>query len=167
MSLSEAVARAPDLILAWGNRSRGDDAVGPLLLDAVQARLVELGPEASRPDLIEEFQLQPENVMDLVGRRRVLFVDASAPGSLGDAPYDLTPLQPGPMGVSYTTHQMAPSALLSVLMQMYGPQVPECAVLAIRTRQFELGTDPDPQTRCDLDLAIHRAMAWVRAAGHT
>lgn len=35
---------APVLILGWGNLSRGDDALGPLLLDALHASL----PEALR-----------------------------------------------------------------------------------------------------------------------
>jgi len=62
---------APDLVFAYGNPSRGDDALGPAFLERVadcSDALIEL---------ITDFQLQPEHALDLVGRRRVLFVDAS------------------------------------------------------------------------------------------
>ena len=62
---------APLLVIAVGNRSRGDDALGPALLDGLR------DDAAIGVDLLEEFQLQVEHALDLVGRRGVLFVDAS------------------------------------------------------------------------------------------
>jgi len=61
---------APVLVLAVGNPSRGDDALGPELAARLEA--------AALPgvEVIVEFQLQVENALDLVGRERVIFIDA-------------------------------------------------------------------------------------------
>ena len=75
----------PDLIFTWGNPSRGDDALGPALYDLLQQE------ELNRVDLLTDFQLQIEHSIDLEGRERVLFVDASTSAK---APFELSRLQP-------------------------------------------------------------------------
>ena len=72
--------RAPVLVLAVGNPSRGDDALGPELAARLEA--------AALPgvEVITEFQLQVENALDLEGRERVIFVDA---GTGTPAPFEL------------------------------------------------------------------------------
>ena len=67
---------APLLVLAVGNPSRGDDALGPRLLDALHAAGADLDGQV---ELLGDFQLQIEHVLDLRGRRAVLFVDAARP----------------------------------------------------------------------------------------
>ena len=61
----------PILIFGYGNPSRGDDAIGPLLIERLE--ILNL-PDV---DLLTDFQLQVEHALDLRGRERVLFVDAS------------------------------------------------------------------------------------------
>ena len=61
----------PNLIFTWGNPSRGDDALGPAMYDLLQ------NEDISGVDLLTDFQLQIEHAIDLEGRERVLFVDAS------------------------------------------------------------------------------------------
>ena len=61
----------PTLVFAWGNPSRGDDALGPCFLEALEA----MAPDAT--ELLTDFQLQVEHSLDLVGRQKILFVDAS------------------------------------------------------------------------------------------
>ena len=69
---------APVVILACGNPSRGDDALGPILLDRLQAWLESAGCAGLADDfeLIGDFQLQVEHALDLIGRRLALFIDA-------------------------------------------------------------------------------------------
>ena len=70
---------APLLVLGWGNRSRGADALGPTFVEALMRRLGS-GPDPALSTLVEgldDYQLQVEHALDLVGRRHVLFVDAS------------------------------------------------------------------------------------------
>ncbi|HRG96608.1 MAG TPA: hypothetical protein PLR99_10185, partial [Polyangiaceae bacterium] len=61
------MSAAPLLFFGLGNPSRGDDALGPTLLERVGAALA---PEIARGEveLLAEFQLQPEHALDLVGR---------------------------------------------------------------------------------------------------
>ncbi len=62
----------PILLFGYGNLSRGDDALGPLLLDYAEKHC-----DLAIIEIFTDFQLQIEHALDLVNRRIVLFVDAS------------------------------------------------------------------------------------------
>ncbi len=53
----------PILVLGYGNPSRGDDALGPLLLDFIQQHL-----DTSQFEIVTDFQLQIEHALDLQNR---------------------------------------------------------------------------------------------------
>ena len=118
------------LLLACGNPSRGDDALGPLLLDFVETHCDGRGVE-----LLTDFQLQIEHALDLENRELVLFVDASVSG---DGPFELTELKPT-LDSSYTTHAMSPSAVMAVYRSITKRPPPPCFLLAIQGESFELG----------------------------
>jgi len=59
------VSVVPVVVFACGNPSRGDDALGPLLLDQLQIWLDEEGL-ADGFELISDFQWQIEHALDLV-----------------------------------------------------------------------------------------------------
>ena len=119
----------PELIFTWGNPSRGDDALGPAMYELL------LQENFSGVDVLTDFQLQIEHSIDLEGRKRVLFVDAS---TSANAPFELTRLQPE-QDSSYTTHAMSPQALLSVYQQVNGRMPPPAWLLSIRGYEFGLG----------------------------
>ncbi len=119
----------PILILAVGNPSRGDDAIGPVLA----ARLEALGlPDV---EVITDFQLAPEHAMDLVGRARVIFVDA---GKDTPDPYELRRVEARD-DFTYTSHAMSPEAVLATYVRVTGAAPPEAWVLCVRGESFELG----------------------------
>ena len=62
----------PILVFGYGNLSRGDDALGPLLLDYIQKHC-----DLRKIELLTDFQLQIEHALDLEHRSLILFVDAS------------------------------------------------------------------------------------------
>jgi len=66
---------APLLVFGWGNPSRGDDALGPLFVERLRGMAERAG--LGGMEFLEDYQLQVEHALDLVGRVRVLFVDAS------------------------------------------------------------------------------------------
>ena len=142
----------PVLVLAWGNLSRGDDALGPLCLAALQNTL----PVALRIqiDFLEDYQLQIEHVLDLVGRSQVLFIDASLDCQ---APFEVTSLV-ARRDTSYTSHALSPQALLQVFWDVYGQPPPPTTLLAIHGESFELGTP------LSLTAQTHLAMACAWAA---
>ncbi|HQR50302.1 MAG TPA: hydrogenase maturation protease [Methylophilaceae bacterium] len=128
------MAAADVLVLAVGNESRGDDALGPLLLRRLQTWL-EVHGCADRVELLEEFQLQVEHTMDIAGRRLVLFVDA---GVQTRAPYVFCRAVPKRME-GHTSHAVAPEMLLGIYDMVHGEAPPPAFVLCVAGREFELG----------------------------
>jgi hydrogenase maturation protease len=121
-------ARAPLLIFGYGNPSRGDDALGPLLLGRLEAL------NLSHVELLTDFQLQVEHALDLQDRHKVLFIDASVSCT---APYAFSRLQPK-KDASYSSHIMSPVAVLHAYQDMYGTP-PSAYLLEVRGERFELG----------------------------
>jgi hydrogenase maturation protease len=152
---------APVLVIAVGNPGRGDDALGSALLDALR------GAGAERPgqvELIADFQLQIEHVVDLEGRRAVLFVDAALPGAVRGA--SLRPIEPTGLRAApeWTTHALRPQALLDVYWQVQGHPPPAAWQLAIEGERFELGTALSEKAERHLQQAATLALDWLRAA---
>lgn len=121
-------------ILACGNPSRGDDGLAPLLLDRLQAWIAgQAGAE--RFELINDFQWQIENALDLAGRQLVLFIDA---GYRTPAPFVFRRLcasatrQP-------VTHALSPEAVLAVLARISDQPPPPAFVLCVAGDNFDLG----------------------------
>jgi hydrogenase maturation protease len=124
----------PVLVLACGNPSRGDDAMGPLLIECLARR--QRAGELQQVDLLTDFQLQIEHALDLQGRGLVVFVDAA---HSGPEPFSFLPVLPELEPV-YTTHAMAPGAVLRVFEQVIRGDVPPAWLLAIRGHAFDLGS---------------------------
>ncbi len=144
------------LVLAWGNPSRGDDALGPLLAERLQDH-AETASWADRVEVLTDFQLQVEHALDLVGREQVLFVDAA----LGLAePFIVRPLQPA-RGGGIGSHALAPEAVLQVYQDLHGCAPPPSTLLAIRASAFELGMAPGADALTDLDQALAWACRWL------
>jgi len=137
--------RAPVLVLAVGNPSRGDDALGPELAARLEA--------AALPDVevIVEFQLQVENALDLVGRERVMFVDA---GTGTPPPYELRRAVPA-ADFGHTSHALSPEAVLATYERVTGQAAPEAWVFCVRGARFELG---EPLS---VAAAAHLEAAWT------
>jgi len=144
---------APLLVFGWGNPSRGDDALGPLLVNALRDGL----PEAlmGLVDFLDDYQLQVEHALDLVGRRQVIFVDASVTAA---APFEVTTLQPV-ADASLSTHSLSPQALLQVYQNLHDAPPPPCVLLAIRGEAFELGAPLSANAIRHLAAAL----AWAQS----
>ena len=135
--------RAPVLVLAVGNPSRGDDALGPELAARLEA--------AALPgvEVITEFQLQVENALDLEGRERVLFVDA---GTGMPGPFELRRAQPAE-DFLHTSHAISPEAVLVTYKRVTGKEPPEAWVLCVRGEAFELGEGLSGAAATNLEAA--------------
>ncbi len=151
-------APAPILVLGWGNPSRGDDALGPLFVERLQATL---GP-SEIVECLTDFQLQVEHALDLVGRQRVLLVDASVDAA---PPFEARDLQPVRDATSFGSHAMSPAALLQAYVDLHRTAPPPTTLLAIRAEAFELGEPPGAAARAHLDAALDWATRWLRRGG--
>jgi hydrogenase maturation protease len=142
---------APILIFAWGNPSRGDDALGPLLAERVAAL------ELPGVECLTDFQLQVEHALDLAHRRRILFVDASRDAV---APYRRSRLSAA-RDASFTSHAMTPEAVMQVYADLHGTSPPPCELLAIRGERFELGEGLSPAAAAHLEAALAWLGVWL------
>jgi len=129
---------APFVVLACGNPSRGDDALGPLLLARLADWLATTGDEGSF-ELIEDFQFQIEHALDLQGRRAALFIDA---GAATPAPFTLSPAaaeEATGHRAGHSTHAITPAAVLDVYRRVVGGELPPAFVLCVSGERFGLG----------------------------
>lgn len=154
---------APILVFAWGNPSRGDDALGPLFAEAVE------GMQLPGVEVLTDFQLQVEHALDLLGRERVLFVDASVRTDVQASSEDTQPFlvttlvsQHVP---SHTTHALRPEAVLQVFADVHHQPPPPAWLLSIPGEAWDLGEPVSPVARQRLDAALRWASHWL--AGST
>jgi hydrogenase maturation protease len=145
---------APVLVLAIGNPSRGDDALGPLLAERLEA--------AAPPgvEVIVDFQLQIEHALDLEGRRRVIIVDASR---LAAAPFEWQKPE-ADSTMLHTTHALSPAALLGAAVRVGSMPPADVRVLAVRGDAFELGAPLSTAAARHLDAAWRALDAACREA---
>ena len=133
------------VLFGYGNPSRGDDALGPLLLARAEAWVAE------RPGLgvrvVEDFQLQIEHAEDLRDQDLALFLDADA-AALG--PCRLRQVLPT-RDESYTTHELSPGAVLEVFERVSGRVAPPAFVLGLRAVAFDLGAPLSPAAEASLE----------------
>ena len=147
------------LILAVGNPSRGDDALGPLFLERL-AELREQRGNGDEVELLTDFQLQIEHAVDLENRALALFVDASVSCP---PPFQFTRLQPA-RDTSYTSHALSPAAVLHVYQQINHAPPPPAFQLAIRGERFELGEPLSAAAEANLAAALafaRQLLAWL------
>ena len=101
-------------------------------------------------ELLEDFQLQIEHVMDMKDRRLVLFMDAGIDTS---APFTFYRAKANEEQVLYS-HALAPESLLKVFEQFYTEKPPDVFILCIRGEQFELGEGLSAQSEVSLASAF-------------
>jgi hydrogenase maturation protease len=137
----------PILLLGYGNPSRGDDALGVLLLEQLPETCLQ------SVDLLTDFQLQIEHALDLKHRQLVLFIDASVANTNPIAFSQLQPLCDN----SYTTHAMNPAAVMQVYQDIEKMPLPPCFLLTMQAVQFELGEGLS-ETAAN---SLHQALVFV------
>jgi hydrogenase maturation protease len=141
--------KAPVVVFAVGNPSRGDDAIGPELLGQLAAWLDTEGL-TERVELIEDFQLNIEHALDLEGRELALFIDA---GENTPAPYVFERIFPSVIP-SHSTHALPPQAVLQVYLQTESKEPPPSFLLCVRGESYALGEDLTPAASAHLEAAF-------------
>ena len=137
------------VLFGYGNESRGDDALGPLLLERAEVWLA--GQPQLHVRIIADFQLQIEHALDLRGAELALFVDADASCAAPCALRRALPRQ----DATFSTHALSPEAVLYVCRDVAGGAPPPSWVLHVRGERFELG---EPLTA---PAAVNLEAAWT------
>jgi hydrogenase maturation protease len=149
--------RAPVVVFAVGNPSRGDDAIGPELCGRL-AEWLENSGHGERVELIEDFQLNIEHALDLEGRELALFIDA---GENTPAPFVFQRIFPSTAS-AHSTHELPPEAVLQVYRQTEGDDPPPAFVLCVRGEGFTLGAPLSAAAVRNLDTAFDMLVGLFR-----
>ena len=135
-----------DIVIGIGNELRGDDGIGPRVVDAISPRF---GLET-----MTVHQLMPEHADRIRTARRVLFVDAS----LEDDAVCLKPIAPCMhRGVG---HSCTPAALIGWTKFAYD-EAPEPWLLSIPGTTFEIGGKLNLHTESMIPEAVQRIETWL------
>lgn len=116
-----------------GNKSRGDDGIGPALLDWLES----VAEQFPAYDLTLEpaFQLQPENIYDFASQHGILFIDADISLDTGfcfkeiNAQEDSNP---------FVSHALAPEHLLHIHNKLLNHPHPKAFLLSVSAQELGL-----------------------------
>lgn len=140
------------LVVGYGNDLRRDDGAGRLVADAIERRSL---PGVTVRSVA---QLTPELALDLAGRSRVVFVDASVDTDR----VTVTRVDAGNGGRGIMSHHGDPAGLLA-LTGTVGEVPPEAYVVSIPAADLGLGSDLSATTRLGVDEAVALVAALISA----
>lgn len=144
------------LVIGYGNPLRGDDGVGPAVVERLQDTLDD-------PALlfVQAFQLTPEMAVDIAQMQRVIFIDASvalAPGRVG-----IARVEPGTGRSNALGHHLDPAELLA-LCKVLGTTVPEGWTVAVGVASMEVGTGLSPAVASAAGRLAAHLSYWLRCS---
>ncbi|MCP3904612.1 MAG: hydrogenase maturation protease [Planctomycetes bacterium] len=114
------------LLIGYGNPARGDDGLGPAVAEAIASRGLH-GVTVEWP-----FHLQVEDAATIAAHDLVVLVDADTEC---EAPYAVRRIEPAG-GPSWTTHTLAPPAVLALARDVFGA-TPPAVLIGVRGYEFE------------------------------
>ncbi len=131
------------LCFGYGNPGRGDDAIGPMLIDYIESR------KFTGVDCIYDMQLQIEDITEFDKYRKIIFIDADTSCT---APFQFTAIS-ARKDDSYTSHAMTAEAVLHAYWEIYGKNAPPAYMLSIRGYSFGLEDRLGKKAEINLDKA--------------
>ena len=141
----------PNLLLfGYGNPGRGDDALGPRLIERVESLAL------AQVTCLVDMQLLIEHATDLSGFDQILFVDADMSCN---EPFEFSTVD-AKKDESYTSHAITPATLLFIYQQIYQRQAPPAFLLRVRGYYFELDDLLSQQADINLDAAVRHVQQW-------
>jgi len=161
------------LIFGIGNPGRGDDGLGPRLIERLRGgrgRRARPSPRkrpAARvpgragavPEFDAEFryQLNVEDALTIRDYDVLVFVDAR---ETGEAPVEFKEIAPSKT-ISFSTHEMEPASVLALCEELYG-KGPRAYVLSIRGYAWDVGERLSERAEKNLGQAVKRFRAFLR-----
>ena len=151
-----ALSNKSVLLLAIGNESRGDDAIGPLL-----ARRLEVWQQAcvrnAVAEVMEVMQLEIEHVLDIEGRVLVLLVDAAQGVQVPFTFHEAEPVQ----AWGHTSHALEPAELLGIFVTVHRRVPPPTFVVCVSGLDFGLGETLSAEGAANMEQAYFFCQALL------
>ena len=143
------------LIYGYGNPGRQDDGLGVFLVDRLQPWAAAQG--LSHVSFESSYQLNIEDALRLLEAEVVVFVDASAAET---EPFSFREIR-GAGAIPFTTHALAPEAVLALCQQLYG-RCPVAFLLTLRGLAWEPNQPLSAAAESHLALAERFLAPWLR-----
>jgi hydrogenase maturation protease len=133
------------LVIGYGNPLRGDDGVGPKVVEAVE--------ELHLPDVrtLICHQLSPEHAEPIARARMVIFVDAAVDAPKG---VQLRKLEPNETS-QLMAHAADPRTMLALARDVFG-HCPEAWWLTIPAVKLGFGEELSPDARHGFEVALEQ-----------
>jgi len=134
------------LLLAIGNPARGDDGLGPCLIQ----ELAKMGHESEH--IFWVYQLAIEHAELFTRYKKIIIIDALKEG---DQAFQFDIIRPGNAAKSdFSSHILLPSTVLKLTHQLYDAW-PEAYLLGIRGHEFSLTENLSLAARKNLACGLH------------
>lgn len=147
------------LLLGYGNPGRGDDGLGPWLVERLEQQWQEMKQGRQLITFLTAMQLQPEHVFDLEVHDRILLIDA---GMGTPDPFVFEQLHPR-RDDSFSSHSLSPQTLLAIYLDTLRRQPPPAFLLTVRGENFSLGVPLTPEVLERIDRARDFVCQLLRA----
>jgi len=122
------------LVVAYGNRLRGDDAVGWVVADALRDDV-----RMESVDVVAVHQLTPDLAVEVADASHVVFVDAQLDPALAPGVVTVSTVSPDANAGSMT-HHVGAGTILSLAEALYGA-VPPAVAVSVTIASVEPGSD--------------------------
>ena len=142
----------PGLVIGCGNPGRGDDGIGPRLVELLEERAWQ---GAATVDLVAAFQLAPEHAADVAAHAWVVFADAAVDGP---APFDVRPVRAS-AAAAFSTHVMEPGAVMALAAAGFNSGA-AAWLLSVRGDRFGAGGTLSRRAAVNLEAALE----WLEVA---
>jgi hydrogenase maturation protease len=143
------------LVFGIGNPGRGDDGLGPALIQELERQLL------PGIDLDADYQLSVEDSLTVSEHEVVVFVDADV---LGPEPCSLRRIGPAVGELGFSTHGVEPGGVLALAQQIFGHEV-EAYLLGIRGYELELSDQLTAKARGNLRRALELLLPLLLGEG--
>lgn len=144
------------LVIGYGSPIRGDDAIGPLAADRLEA-----GGVAGHVRVIARHILTADLVPDIAECDRVVFLDAAVDGPPGDV--RCRRLTADPSAVSTMAHFLDPRELLAWCESLYG-RSPEAWLVSVTAVSFDYaGYELTPRAGAALEPMLGKVRELIGA----
>jgi len=134
----------PLLLIGYGNPGRGDDGLGPALVERLET--LDIGGI----ELMSDYQLTVDMAHDIASFESVVFADAAM---TGPAPFSFSSTEPG-APLSFTSHSQRPEGVLYLAQTLFGGRA-QGHLLGIRGYQFgQFNEELSPEAERNLEAAV-------------